>query len=209
DSCVSLRPGALPEWNIDLRIVAAEPPLVTNVIEDPHDLPFEGRAQLCFAWDQFLNHDSLRERIDAGKMAIDKVLIDHGHAGGARDVLLGEATPFDYTHSESFEVFGSHHLKASARARGRIDRRAAHNGEGHAEAGASQRKADRSRRHLDTGHSLDLLKQLAIVGDDLLRIGKAGRRHRQGKCERVLDANAKTPARKIPKTSQSQSSSRQ
>src|SRR5262245_43084029 len=194
-----LRPGALPERNEDHRIVPAAI-AVAYVIEDAHYLPFEWRAELCFARNQLFNQYPLRQGIDAGEIAVDKSLVDHRHADASRSVLLGEAAPLDDTHSEGFEVFGSYHLKSGARSRGRIDYGPARNRERHAESCALDRHPHGNRRHLDAGHGFDLLQQSAVVGGHLLSAGKAALRHGQTKGEGALDAEAQIHAGQIPET---------
>src|SRR5882762_9014007 len=56
-----LRPWGLPEGNVDFREALAPHSAVVNVMVDPDNLPFDGRAELGDSGNQLLDDSALRE----------------------------------------------------------------------------------------------------------------------------------------------------
>src|SRR5437762_13299636 len=91
-----------------------------NVTVDADNLPFDGRAEFGNSRDQLLHDNALRQRIHLRQMLLGKGFIDDGDWQAASNVLFGKSAALKHADSKGPEIFGSHHIEARARTRGRI-----------------------------------------------------------------------------------------
>ena len=190
--------GRLRQRHIDFGTVVAEI-AATHVMEDAHDLPFNGRSQLRLAGNDLLDRHALGEGIHALQVAPGEFLVDDGHAHAGRGVLRGEGTALEDIDAEGLEVVGGNGLEAGIGPLGGIGiSAAADDGEGHAVRGAAEGHAgDRSRM----GHASYRLKcgnHALLIGVHLIRGVEAIRGLLQVEGEHMVGTHAEIDLGEIP-----------
>ena len=191
-------PGNLPEGDLDLGIVFAQP-AASHIVINTDDLPVDGRPEPGDSGDQLFNGDPLLEGVLILEEFVDEALIDDGHFHAGGIVLIGEGASADETDAEGLEIVRSDHSEARQGAlRGVSVGGSAGDGEWHAEARAFERQSGFGRGMRDSGNGGDAVEDLAVVGGDERGVFGTRVGHVEEEGEDVVGLDAEVDAHEVP-----------
>src|SRR6266436_5297726 len=195
-----LRPGGLPEGNVDFREALAANAPVVNVMIDTDNLPFDGRSEFGDTRNQLLNDNALREGVHFGQVFFQERFVHDGNVHAARDVLFSKRVAGNHANAKGTEILGSDHIEAGSGARGGVVNSLSREMERHAEVCANNGHARGSGDGSDSRKRPDPIDELAIKSVVQFGAGKAVVGDGQKKSEDMVLPESEVHSRQVPET---------